>query len=139
MPVHAEQSLRKVAIIVRNLDKDLRDGVLQAIQQKDKETGDKVANLMIVWEDLPLIDDRSLQEVFRCIDQKQLALALHGAPGEIEARIKSNISERAAAMVSEEVSLMSSIKKEDVHQAREKIVAILRERFKMDKTSLVEE
>jgi flagellar motor switch protein FliG len=137
--VRPDQSLRKIAVIVRNLDKGIRDGVLEAILQKDKEAGDKVANLMLVWEDLPLIDDRSLQEVLRCIDQKQLALALQGASEEIAGKIKSNISARATAMVDEETSLMSSPKKEDIHKAREKIVAILRERLKMDTVRLVEE
>jgi flagellar motor switch protein FliG len=125
--VRPEQSLRKVAVIVRNLAKEVRDGVLQAIQQKDQEAADKVARLMIVWEDVALASDRSLQQALRGIDERQLALALHEAPESISRKVKSNISERAAAMVEEEKSLMSAPKKEDVAQAREKIVAALRE------------
>jgi len=137
--IQPEQSLRKVAVIVRNLDKEVRDGVLEAIAQKDPEAGAKITDLMILWEDLPLVGDRSLQEVLRCIDEKQLALALYEAPDEIQAKIRGNISERASAMINEEISLMSSVKKEDVQQAREKIVAVLRERFKMDTLNFVAE
>lgn len=125
--VNPEQSLRKVAVIVRNLAKEVRDGVLEAIRQKDQEAGDKIASLMIVWEDVALVGDRSLQQALRGIDERQLALALHEAPDGIIGKIKSNISERAASMVAEETSLMSSPKKEDVVQAREKIVNALRE------------
>jgi len=125
--ISPEQSLRKVAVIVRNLDKEVRDGVLEAIRQKDREAGDKIAGLMIVWEDVALVGDRSLQQALRGIDERKLALALHEAAQEITAKVKSNISERAAAMVSEEASLMSSPKKEDIAQAREKIVTALRE------------
>lgn len=125
--VRPEQSLRKVAVIVRNLEKEIRDGVLEAIRQKDQEVCDKITNLMIVWEDIPLTGDRSLQQVLRGIDERQLALALHEAPEEIVRKIKANISERAGALVDEETSLMSAPKKEDVRQAREKIVAALRE------------
>ena len=125
--VSPEQSLRKVAVIVRNLDKEVRDGVLEAIRQKDEEAGDKIANLMIVWEDVALVGARSLQQALRGIDERQLALALYEAPGEIADKIKSNISERAATMVDEETSLMSSPKKEDITQAREKVVKGLRE------------
>ena len=139
LQVQPEQSLRKVAVIVRNLDKAIRDGVLEAITQKDQETGEKISNLMILWEDLPLVGDRSLQEVLRCIDEKHLALALHEAPEEIKSKIRANISERASAMIDEEISLMSSVKKEDTQQARDKIVAVLRERFKMDTLSFVAE
>ncbi len=127
LQVRPEQAFRKVAVIVRNLDKEVRDGVLEAIGQKDADAGEKIANLMILWEDLPLVADRSLQQALRGLDERQLALALYEAPEEITAKIKSNISERAAAMVAEEASLMSSPKKEDVRQAREKIVAAMRE------------
>lgn len=127
LQVSPEQSLRKIAVIVRNLDKEIRDGVLEAIRQKDQEAGDKIANLMVVWEDVALVVGRSLQQALRGIDERQLALALHEAPDEIADKIKSNISERAAGMVNEEASLMSAPKKEDINQARETIVDALRE------------
>ncbi|HON91939.1 MAG TPA: FliG C-terminal domain-containing protein [Sedimentisphaerales bacterium] len=122
-----EQALRKIAVIVRNLEKEVRDGVLEAIGQKDQEAAEKITNLMITWEDLPMVGDRSLQQALRGLDERQLALALHEAPEEFGSKIKSNISERAATMVAEEASLMSSPKKEDVREAREKIVAAMRE------------
>ena len=125
--VRPEQALRKVAVIVRNLDKEVRDGVLEAIQQKDQEAGEKIANLMIIWEDVALVGSRSMQQALRGLDERQLALALFEAPDDIAEKIKSNISERAAAMVNEEASLMSSPKKEDIRQAREKIVTAMRE------------
>jgi flagellar motor switch protein FliG len=122
-----EQSLRKVAVIVRNLDKDVRDGVLEAILQKDKDAGQKVTDLMVVWEDLPLVGDRSLQQALRGIDERQLATALFEADEAVARKVKSNISERASAMVDEEASLMSAPKKEEIRAAREKIVGSLRE------------
>lgn len=139
MQARPEQSLRKVAVIVRNLDKEIRDGVLEAIQQKDKEAGEKVTNLMILWEDIPQVGDRSLQQALRGIEERQLALALHEAPEETTRKIKSNISERAAAMVDEEASLMSSPKKEDVREARERVVGALRELNQKGELSFEEE
>jgi flagellar motor switch protein FliG len=134
-----EQSLRKVAVIVRNLDKEVRDGVLEAIGLKDREAGEKVTNLMILWEDIALVGGRALQQALRGIDERQLALALHEASEETARKIKSNISERAAALVDEETSLMSAPKKEDVRQAREKIVGALRELNQKGELSFEEE
>jgi len=125
--VRPEQALRKVAVIVRNLEKEVRDGVLEAIGQKDQEAAENIANLMVLWEDLLQVGDRSLQQALRGLDERQLALALYEAPEETAAKIKSNISERAAAMVTEEASLMATPKKDDVKQAREKIVTAMRE------------
>jgi flagellar motor switch protein FliG len=81
--VPPEESLRKVAVIVRSLDKEVRDGVLEAIQQKDSDAAEKVMNLMVIWDDIPQIGDRSLQQALRGIDEQQLALALHESPEEI--------------------------------------------------------
>jgi flagellar motor switch protein FliG len=134
-----EQSLRKVAVIVRNLDKEVRDGVLEAIRQKDQDVCDKVVNLMILWEDVPRVGDRALQQALRGIDERQLALTLYEAPEEIVSKIKANISERARALVDEETSLMSSPKKEDIRQAREKIIGALRELNQKGELSFEEE
>jgi len=137
--VRPEQSLRKVAVIVRNLDKEVRDGVLEAIQQKDAEAGEQVMNLMVIWDDLPLVADRPLQEALRGIDEQNLALALHEVPEEIGEKIRSNISERARMLVDEEISLMSAPKKESITQAREKIVGVLREANREGNLAFLEE
>jgi flagellar motor switch protein FliG len=127
VPVRPEQSLRQVALLVRNLDKEIRDGVLEAVRQKDQEAGEKITNLMVVWEDIPAVSGRSMQQALRGIDERQLALALHEAPEEIVLKIKSGISERAATMVEEEKSLMAAPKKDDVRLAQDRILTALRD------------
>jgi flagellar motor switch protein FliG len=127
LAVRPEESPRKVAVILRNLGKEVRDGLLGAIQGKDDRISEMVANLMIVWEDIPQVADRSLQEALRGVDAKRLALAFHKADEVITEKIRSNISEQAVAAVDEETSLMSAPKKEDVEGAREKIVRVLRQ------------
>ena len=136
---HPAESLRKVAVLVRNLDKEVRDGILEAIQQKDSEAGEKVMNLMVTWDDIPQIGGRSLQKALRGVDERQLALALHEVAEEIDQAIKANISERAAALVSEEASLMSAPKKEDIRLARDKIVEGLRELNRNGELTFVEQ
>ncbi len=137
--VQPDQSLRKIAIILRNLGKELRDGLLNAIKEKDEEAGDKVSSLMIIWTDIPEITDRSLQEAMRGIDSLKLALALHKAEENIIRKIRSNISERAAAALDEEASLMSAPKKEDIENAREDIVQILHEMNLKGELAFIEE
>lgn len=134
-----EQSLRKVAVILRSLGKELRDGLLSAIHGKDDKAGEMVANLMIVWEDIPQVADRPLQEALRGIDTRKLALALHKADEVIVGKIRSNISERMAATVDEETSLMSAPKKIDIEEAREEIVRILRQMNEKGELAFIEE
>jgi flagellar motor switch protein FliG len=119
--------LRRVALLMRRLRKDLRDGLLETIKQRSPDEAREVQDLMVTWEDLPLLSDRSLQDVLRTMDAGGLALALHEADETVDAKIRNNISERAAAMVEEEISLMRRPKVEDVEAAREKILGELRQ------------
>lgn len=134
-----EQSLRKVAVILRSLGKEPRDGLLNAIKEKDDQAGKRVSELMIVWEDIPQVADRSLQEALRGIEPQKLALALIKADEIISSKIKSNISERAVAAIEEETSLMSASKKEDIEAARDEVVQVLRQINEKGELLFVEE
>jgi flagellar motor switch protein FliG len=101
--------------------------LINAIKEKDSDAADKVAELMIIWEDIVFVTDRSLQQALRGIDAKKFAFALNNVDAAIKQKIRSNISERANTMIDEETSLMSSPKKEDIAAAREDIVKILRD------------
>ena len=122
-----EQTLRKLAIVLSGLENDLRDRLLDEIGKHDEETGSKVRALMITWEDITSIADRSLQEALRSVDSGKLALALHGADEDIVQKIRSNISERAVAMLDEETSLMQEPLEKEVLDAREEVVGPLRD------------
>jgi len=132
LPTRLERFLRKVAVILRNLGKELRYRLLGAIQGKDDKTGEMVPGLMIVWEDIPQVGDKLLQKALRGVDTKKLALALVKADYTLVQKIASNISERAAAALDEEVSCLSAPKKKDVEEAREEIVQVLREMNERD-------
>ena len=134
-----DQSLRKVAIILRNLAPELREGLLGAIKEADEEASAKVADLMIIWEDIPQVSDRPLQEGLRGTDAKQLALALFKADEVIVEKIKSNISERAKATLDEEASLMSAPKEAEIEEARGQIIASLRELDAKGELTFIEE
>jgi flagellar motor switch protein FliG len=121
------QKLRKVAKLLRGLDAPTRDALLKAIDSNDADAGRAVRDLMVIWSDVASVADRSLQNVLRLVDARNLALAMHEVEPVIAAKINANISERARAMVDEETSLMSSIKQEDVEKARQEVLKAMRE------------
>ncbi|MBL7152238.1 MAG: hypothetical protein ISS79_00855 [Phycisphaerae bacterium] len=136
---HPDQSLRKVAVILRNLGTELREGLLGAIKEVDEEASAKVADLMIIWEDIPQVSDRPLQEALRGIDAKVLALVLFEADEVTVAKIRSNISERASATLDEEASLMSKPKEAEIKEARGQVVASLRDLDAKGELTFIEE
>jgi flagellar motor switch protein FliG len=122
-----EQTLRKLAIVLSGLEKDLRDQLLDELSKYDEETSTTVRRLMITWEDIMSIVDRSMQEALRTVEPGRLAVALYGADEDIVQKIRSNISERAAAMLDEEISLMQEPLEKEVLNAREEVVGPLRD------------
>jgi flagellar motor switch protein FliG len=122
-----ENPLRKVALLLRGLGKELRDGLVKSIQQKDAQVASGVMEQMVLWEDITVIVDRSLQDALRGLDSKQLAIALFKADGAIVKKVRANISERAAAMIDEETSFMKDVPKEDIAKARDALVDAIRD------------
>jgi len=127
LPEKPEQTLRKLAIVLSGLEKDLRDRMLDELSKHDEETSTMVRRLMITWEDIPSIADRSMQEALRSVEPGKLAVALYGADEDVVQKIRSNISERAVAMLDEEISLMQEPLAKEVRDAREEVVGPLRD------------
>ena len=122
-----EQTLRKLAVVLSGLETDLRDQMLEEISKHDEETAKTVRNLMITWDDIASIADRSMQEALRSVEPGKLAVALYGANDVIIEKIRSNISERAVASLDEEISLMQDPIEKEVLEAREEVVNPLRD------------
>ena len=121
-----EKTLRELAIVLSDVEQELRNQILDDINKQDEETATMVRNLMMTWEDIPTIADRSLQEALRAVEANKLAIALYQADEEIAQKIRANISERAAAGVEEEMSLMQEPLEKEILDAREEGVAPLR-------------
>ena len=133
------ETLRKVALVLSGLSKEKRDVLLGEIEENDEDTAKMVKALMVTWEDIPKIENRSLQEGLRKIDAGVLAKALYGADPVITEKIRSNISERAAEAVDEETSLMAEPRKKEIFEAREKVVGPLREANEAEELAFIEE
>jgi len=137
-PGRREETLRKLAIVLSGVERELRDQLLDEIKKYDEETSVTVRKLMVTWEDIPAIADRSLQEALRAVEAGRLAVALYGADEEIVQKIRSNISERVAAMLDEEASLMQEPLPKEILEAREEIIKPLREANEEDKLRFVQ-
>ena len=119
--------LRKVAVLLRGLEVGLRNQLVESLTNQDSETAQGVQELMVIWSDINFVAERSLQEALMSVDARKLALALVEADEQTIARVNGNISERAKAMLDEEISLLSKPKPAEVEQAREEILNTLRE------------
>ena len=81
---------------------------------------------MFVFEDILLLDNRSIQTVLREVDNNELATALKNANEDVQKAIFDNLSSRLAAMIKDDMEFMGPVRLKDVEEAQQKIVNIIR-------------
>ena len=86
----------------------------------------EVRDLMFVFEDIIILDDRSIQRLLREIDSKQLALALKGTKEEIKDKVYKNMSERARQMLKDDMEYLGPVRAKEVQEAQTAIVNAIR-------------
>lgn len=131
--------LRRVALVLSGLEKQKRDTFVSTIKSNDDTTATTVCALMVTWEDISRIEDKSLQQVLRNVEATVLAKALRGAEPEVSEKVLSNISERMKAMIEEEASLLGDVRKKEILEARETVVKPLREANEAEELHFIEE
>ena len=122
----AAGGVKSLADILNQADRSTERIVLDSLTETDENLGAEVRRLLFVFEDIAKLDDRSIQMILREADQKDLALALRGVTDEVKERILSNMSERGAQMLVEEMEFMPPQRKRDIEEAQGRVVAIVR-------------
>ena len=124
--VRSSGGVKSLADILNNSDRSTERNVLDELAKTDGELADEVRLLLFTFEDIVKLDDRSIQLVLREADQKDLALALRGVNDDVKERILSNMSERGAQMLVEEMAYMPPQRKRVVEEAQGRIVGVIR-------------
>ena len=115
-----------VVEILNNVDRGTEKIIIEALEEEDPELAEEIKKRMFVFEDIVLLDDRSIQKVLREVDTQELAKALKGVDNEVQEKIFRNMSKRAASLLSEDMDFMGPIRIRDVEEAQQKIVNIIR-------------
>ena len=115
-----------VVEILNRVDRSTERAIIESLEVDNPELAEEIKQLMFVFEDIILLDDRSVQLVVREVDTKELALAMKATNEDVTAKIYKNMSKRAADMLKEEISYMGPVKIRDVEEAQTKIVNIIR-------------
>ena len=100
--------------------------VLPFIEKLSSETFTELNKRIFMFEDIVLLDDRSIQKVLREVDSGELAKALKGADSEVCDKIYRNMSKRAATMLEEEIEYLGHIGIGKINEAKQKIVSVIR-------------
>jgi flagellar motor switch protein FliG len=114
-----------VDIIARS-DRTTERFILEGLEKLDPALAEAIRAQMFLFEDIVMLDNRSIQIVLREVDMADLALALKGVRVDVRDKVMANLSSRAAENLLEEIDLLGQVRMSAVEEGQAKIVRIIR-------------
>ena len=111
-----------IAEIFNSLDRNTEARFMEALEERNRESADRVKSLMFTFEDLSRIDAQGIQVLLRNVDKDKLAVALKGASDTIKELFFSNMSSRAGKILKEDMEAMGPVRLRDVEEAQQYVV-----------------
>jgi flagellar motor switch protein FliG len=117
----------QMADIFNNFDRTTENRFLTALEDRSRDSAERIRALMFVFEDLSKLDPGGVQTLLRAVEKDQLALAMKGASDSLRELFFSNMSERAAKILREDMESMGPVRLKDVDAAQAAMVASAKE------------
>ena len=116
-----------MADIFNNFDRQTESRFIAALEERNRESAERIRALMFVFEDLAKLDPGGVQTLLRSIEKGQLALAMKGASDGLRDMFFSNMSERAAKIMRDDMESMGPVRLRDVDQAQMSMVQVAKD------------
>ncbi|WP_081974663.1 flagellar motor switch protein FliG [Novilysobacter arseniciresistens] len=118
--------IKVAANILNFMDSGQDEVILGSIGEIDDALGGRIRDLMFVFDNLADIDDRAIQTVLRDVPSDKLAVALRGADPRVREKITTNMSQRAAEILLEDMEARGPVRLAEVEAAQKEILATVR-------------
>jgi flagellar motor switch protein FliG len=116
-----------MADIFNAFDRQTEARFITALEERNRESAERIRALMFVFEDLNKLDPGGVQTLLRAVEKDQLALALKGSSDTLREMFFSNMSERAAKIMREDMETMGPVRLRDVDQAQMAMVQVAKD------------
>jgi len=118
--------LKAAANILNFVDTSIESNIMDNIKEVNAELGQKIQDLMFVFDNLGNVDDRSIQTLLREVSSESLILALKGSDDALKEKFFGNMSKRAGEMLREDLEAKGPVRLSEVQAAQKEILAIAR-------------
>ena len=118
--------VKSAANILNNMDSTMESALLEKVKEIDADLGQKIQDLMFVFENLLEVDDRGIQALLREVSSENLLLALKGADDAMKDKIFKNMSKRAAEIMRDDLEAKGPVRLSEVEGAQKEILTIAR-------------
>ena len=112
-----------IADIFNSLDRNTEGRFMEALEERNRESAERVKSLMFTFEDLIRVDAQGIQVLLRNVDKDKLAIALKGASDTVKELFFNNMSTRAGKIIKEDMDAMGPVRMRDVEEAQQYIVS----------------
>jgi flagellar motor switch protein FliG len=116
-----------MADIFNAFDRQTETRFITALEERNREAAERIRALMFVFEDLSKLDPGGVQTLLRTVEKDQLALALKGASDALREMFFTNMSERAAKIMREDMETMGPVRLREVEQAQMAMVQVAKD------------
>lgn len=116
-----------MADIFNNFDRQTEARFTAALEERNRESAERIRALMFVFEDLAKLDPGGVQTLLRSVEKDKLGLAMKGASDALREMFFSNMSERAAKIMREDMESMGPVRLKDVDQAQMAMVQVAKD------------
>jgi flagellar motor switch protein FliG len=116
-----------MADIFNSFDRQTEARFIGALEERNREAAERIRALMFVFEDLAKLDPGGIQTLLRAVEKDSLGLALKGSSEALRELFFSNMSERAAKIMREDMESMGPVRLKDVDQAQMAMVQVAKD------------
>jgi flagellar motor switch protein FliG len=117
----------QMADIFNNFDRQTESRFLTALEERSRDSAERIKALMFTFEDLGKLDPGSIQTLLRHVEKDKLGLALKGSTDTLRDVFFSNMSERAGKILREDMEAMGPVRLKDVDEAQMRMVNVAKD------------
>jgi flagellar motor switch protein FliG len=116
-----------IADIFNSLDRATENRFITALEERNRDSAERIKSLMFTFEDLVKLDGGAIQTLLKNTDKGKLPIALKGASPALRDMFFTNMSERAAKLLREDISAMGPVRLRDVEEAQGYMVQLAKD------------
>jgi flagellar motor switch protein FliG len=125
-PGASSATTKRVADLMNAVDDGVEERVFAHLESVAPEVAEQVRGLMFTFDDLLRLDNRSMQTVLKEAPREDLVLAMKTASAAVRDLIFANMSQRAAEILRDDMSMLGPVKLKDVEKAQASVVAVVK-------------
>lgn len=118
--------VRAAAEMINYLSSAEEDAVVANLRELDPDLAQRIVDEMFVFENLVELEPSAIQLILKEVDTATLTIALKGAPEELRDTFMSNMSNRAADMLRDDLEAQGPIRMSRVEEAQKTILQVAR-------------